>query len=83
MRAQGTRDSEEARHVLFYTIRPEYVDMASEEEGGEDEDEVYHPDVQIHAAYLLAQLPAQDEPLTRRVKKMYEDSGYDLTLHLP
>ena len=71
---------ESARHVLFYTVRPQYTDMADDDETAEEDS--YHPDVQIHAPYLLLAQRPRDKQLARRVKRMYEESGYDLGLHM-
>ena len=53
----------------------------SKEATAETDADHYHPDEQIHAAYLLTPRP-RNVQLARRVKRMYRRSGYDLSLHV-
>ena len=67
--------------VQIWTAPPKSRSSAGAR-GEAAEGDAYHPDVQIHAPYLLLAQRPHDAQLTRRVKKMYEQSGYDLGLHM-
>ena len=51
-RGPGTLGRDETRHVLFYSLRPEYTDMdpAAEEEAGREAE--YHPDEQARPSQM-------------------------------
>ena len=82
-RGPGTMDSPKTRYVLFYTVRPQYSDMADDEHTYDPSLE-YSPDTQVHAAYILHHLSPGKRMLSR-VQHMYEASThtYDLSAFTP